>query len=83
MIIINSESNFFWGHPVLLPTFCISGQGYKDGGFAHREYRFEGIYPNTVSSIPLDYGATDSLEEFQVTFNYIYWTVDQGNNIAS
>ena len=24
-----------------------------------REYRFEGIYPNVVSSIPLDYGATD------------------------
>ncbi len=48
-----------------------------------RVYKFFGIYPNAVSSIPLDYGATDSLEEFQVTFNYIYWTVDQGNNIAS
>ena len=43
-----------------------------------REYRFEGIYPNVVSSIPLDYGATDQIEEFQVTFNYIYWTVKGG-----
>ena len=48
-----------------------------------RQYNFEGIYPNTVSSIPLDYGATDQIEEFQVTFNYIYWTVASGANIAS
>ena len=48
-----------------------------------RQYKFFGIYPSVVSSIPLDYGATDSIEEFQVTFNYIYWTVESGNNIAS
>ena len=40
-----------------------------------RQYNFYGIYPNVVSSIPLDYGATDQIEEFQVTFNYLYWTV--------
>ena len=39
-----------------------------------RQYNFTGIYPNTISSIPLDYGATDQIEEFQVTFNYLYWT---------
>ena len=39
-----------------------------------RTYNFEGIYPNAVSSIPLDYGATDQIEEFQVTFNYLFWT---------
>ena len=42
-----------------------------------RQYNFTGIYPNTISSIPLDYGATDQIEEFQVTFNYLYWT--EGN----
>tara|TARA_B100000900_G_scaffold389826_1_gene383032 strand:+ start:80 stop:712 length:633 start_codon:yes stop_codon:yes gene_type:complete len=41
-----------------------------------RTYNFEGIYPNTVSSIPLDYGATDQIEEFQVTFNYLFWTAE-------
>ena len=41
-----------------------------------RTYFFEGIYPNTVSSIPLDYGATDQIEEFQVTFNYLFWTAE-------
>ena len=40
-----------------------------------RQYRFEGIYPNTVSSIPLDFGATDQIEEFQVTFNYLFYEV--------
>ncbi len=40
-----------------------------------RQYRFEGIYPNVVSSIPLDFGATDQIEEFQVTFNYLFYEV--------
>ena len=40
-----------------------------------RIYKFEGIYPNTVSSIPLDFGATDQIEEFQVTFNYLFYEV--------
>ena len=43
-----------------------------------RTYNFEGIYPSVVSSIPLDYGATDSIEEFQVTFNYLFWEVTGG-----
>jgi len=40
-----------------------------------RQYNFVGIYPNTVSSIPLDFGATDQIEEFQVTFNYLFYEV--------
>tara|TARA_Y100000004_G_scaffold176087_1_gene216343 strand:+ start:52 stop:645 length:594 start_codon:yes stop_codon:yes gene_type:complete len=40
-----------------------------------RQYRFEGIYPNVISSIPLDFGATDQIEEFQVTFNYLFYEV--------
>ena len=46
-----------------------------------REYRFEGIYPNVVSSIPLDYGATDQIEEFQVTFNYLFYSVPGAENL--
>ena len=40
-----------------------------------RQYNFVGIYPNVVSSIPLDYGASDSIEEFQVTFNYLFYEI--------
>ena len=43
-----------------------------------RTYDFTGIYPNVVSSIPLDHGATDTIEEFQVTFNYLFWEVVGG-----
>ena len=45
-----------------------------------RTYKFEGIYPNSVSSIPLDYGATDQIEEFQVTFNYLFYEVTGGTD---
>ena len=45
-----------------------------------RSYQFVGIYPNAVSSIPLDYGATDQIEEFQVTFNYLYYEVFGGDD---
>ena len=43
-----------------------------------REYDFIGIYPNDISAIPLDHGATDTIEEFQVTFNYLFWEVIGG-----
>ena len=67
-------------------VFQLSRQSQGSGGQSSgkggeiiqtlRTYNFEGIYPNAVSSIPLDYGATDQIEEFQVTFNYLYWTTD-------
>ena len=40
-----------------------------------RMYDFIGIYPNDISAIPLDHGATDTIEEFRVTFNYLYYEV--------
>ena len=49
--------------------------GDKDEIPILRTYKFEGIYPNAVSSIPLDYGATDQIQEFQVTFNYLFYEV--------
>ena len=48
-----------------------------------RTYNFEGIYPSVVSSIPLDYGATDSIEEFQVTFNYLFYEVETAGLTSS
>tara|TARA_B100001989_G_scaffold195917_1_gene144541 strand:- start:20 stop:610 length:591 start_codon:yes stop_codon:yes gene_type:complete len=54
------------------------GTGPGDDEKILRQYKFEGIYPNTVSSIPLDFGATDQIEEFQVTFNYLFYEVSGG-----
>ena len=54
---------------------AISSSGGEDI-VTLRQYDFEGIYPTEVSSIALDYGATDQIEEFQVTFNYLFWTAE-------
>ena len=54
------------------------GNGPSDTEKDLRIYKFEGIYPNVVSSIALDFGATDQIEEFQVTFNYLFWEVVGG-----
>ena len=51
------------------------GSGPGDPEKTLRIYNFEGIYPNTVSNIPLDFGATDQIQEFQVTFNYLFYEV--------
>ena len=43
-------------------------------------YKFFGIWPSQVSSIALDYGSTDTVEEFQVTFQVEFWTPDYKNS---
>ena len=58
------------------------GEGPGDTERDLRIYKFEGIYPNVVSSIPLDFGATDQIEEFQVTFNYLFYEVE-GTSLVS
>ena len=37
------------------------------------KYKFFGMWPSQVSSVALDYGSTDTIEEFQVTFQVEYW----------
>ena len=74
--------------PASYQTNAIVKQLSRDGGTSGnsdtipilREYKFEGIYPNSVSSIPLDYGATDQIQEFQVTFNYLFYEVTGGDD---
>ena len=59
----------------LVTQLSREGANPSDPEKVLRTYKFEGIYPNTVSSIPLDFGATDQIEEFQVTFNYLFYEV--------
>jgi hypothetical protein len=51
---------------------------FSKTGVPIREYTFHGIYPADVSNIDLDWDATDSIEEFRVTFLYDYWDVTGG-----
>ena len=59
-------------------------RGKKDGTAKEKnipviaQYKFFGIWPSQVSSIALDYGSTDTIEEFQVTFQVEYWASSYG-----
>jgi hypothetical protein len=49
----------------------------KDGSVL-REYQFVGLFPQEISSIDLNWGTTDQIETFSVTFDYDYWKVLPG-----
>ena len=41
-------------------------------------YTFNGIFPQSISTIDLDWNATDTIEEFTVSFQYDWWEVTGG-----
>lgn len=45
----------------------------KNGDVLKR-YDFRGAFPSSISEIEVDYEATNTIENFQVTFEYQYWT---------
>lgn len=51
---------------------------FSKTGVPIRVYKFNGIYPSSISSIDLNWSDTDSIEEFQVTFQYDWWEVSGG-----
>ena len=51
---------------------------YSKTGDALRTYTFNGIFPVEVSPIELDWNATDTIEEFTVSFVYDWWKVSGG-----
>lgn len=46
----------------------------KAGGAPIKSYKFEGLFPVEISTIELDWGTNDAIEEFTVTFQYDLWT---------
>lgn len=54
-------------------------QQFSKTGDVVREYTFDGLFPTTISSIPLDWDTTDAIEEFEVTFSYDWWEVSGGS----
>jgi hypothetical protein len=51
---------------------------YSKDGSAIREYKFDGIFPTVIAPIELDWANNDTIQSFQVTFSYDYWTVSGG-----
>lgn len=51
---------------------------FSKTGVPIRTYRFNGIFPTSIANIDLNWGDTDAIEEFQVTFAYDWWDVSGG-----
>lgn len=56
---------------------------YSKLGNVIRRYQFVGLYPTAISDIQLNWGETDTIEEFAVQFSYDYWeTVDTTSTLG-
>lgn len=68
--------------PTMFPTGYKSEAlvtQYRADGSEIRVYRFEGIFPINVDAIPLDWGAKNQYESFDVTFAYDLWVPDSSS----
>lgn len=71
--------------PELWPTGYKSSAEvthYRSDGQVIATYIMEGLWPNTVDAIPLDWEAMNQIEMFDVTFSYDYWLAKPGDNLA-
>lgn len=51
---------------------------YSKTGVPIRKYKFNGIFPVSIGDMGLDWGNTDQIQEYQVTFAYDWWEVSGG-----
>lgn len=51
---------------------------FSKTGVPLRVYDFVGMYPTDVAAMDVDWGTNDTIQEFQVTFQYDYWQISGG-----
>jgi hypothetical protein len=51
---------------------------FSKTGAPLRVYNFNGLYPSSIAAIGMDWSTTDSIETFDVTFEYDWWNVSSG-----
>jgi hypothetical protein len=77
MSLINSHAgnlrNAAFGSPTTYTSDAFVTQ-YSKTGLPIQVYNFVGMFPIDLSPIDMDWGSNDTIEEFQVTFAYQYWT---------
>lgn len=61
--------------PAAYKSQAIINQYSKTGDIL-RTYKFHGLYPANVTEIAMSWESVDAIEEFGVTFNYDWWTVE-------
>lgn len=80
----NYKINSYEGNKTLAGASPLDYKGvaeviqYSKEGDQVRVYTFQGIYPESVSAIGLDWNASDTIEEFSVTFQYDFFEVNGG-----
>ena len=48
-----------------------------------RKYKFVGCFPTNISEIALSYDTTDTIEEFTVEFQVLYWNIVATDDTSS
>ena len=81
--VTNPSSYMTDGFVQQLGRGSVANTRTNDGGESSvlRTYKFFDVFPVTVAEIALSYDTTDTLEEFDVTFRYQYFTI--GNSTQS
>lgn len=51
---------------------------FSKTGAPLRVYQFNGLFPVNVGEVQMDWGQTDTIEEFTVTFQYDWWDITGG-----
>lgn len=74
---INSHITNFRTAPFDYKAQAQVTQYGKDGSVL-REYTFEGLFPTGISQIGLAWADQDTIEEFEVSFEYDLWRVSGG-----
>lgn len=67
----------FTNNPTSYKSDAIVTQ-YSKTGEILREYKFVGIWPQTVAPIELSWETTDTIEEFSCTWEYDWWEIAGG-----
>ena len=81
--VTNPSSYMTDGFVQQLGRGSVANTRTNDGGESSvlRTYKFFDVFPVTVGEVALSYDTTDTLEEFDVTFRYQYFTI--GNSTQS
>lgn len=74
-LIKQHRSNKSAENPVDLMTKAVVEQLDRNGEVI-KTYEFNGVWPAEVASIDLSWDSTDSLQEFAVTLQYLFWESD-------
>ncbi len=56
-------------------SYTVDGEvrQYGKGGGVLKKYKFVGLFPTDLSTIDVDWGSNDTIEEFTVNLSYQWW----------